>query len=77
MISYTEYLEEIDVKRHENVSALKITINYWKPGSDVRLRDVVLTIRDDEAGHRDVNPRFADKLKSGTPGIDLLFRIAN
>lgn len=28
----------------------------------VRLRDVVLAVRDDEAGHRDVNHRFADSL---------------
>ena len=63
VVSYTEYLEEIDAGRHENVPAPKIAIDYWKLAPDARLRDVVLVIRDDEAGHRDVNHGFADELK--------------
>ena len=63
VVSYTEYLEEIDAGRHENVPAPKIAIDYWGLASDARLRDVVLVIRDDEAGHRDVNHGFADELK--------------
>ncbi len=43
--------------------APKIAIDYWKLAPDARLRDVVLVIRDDEAGHRDVNHGFADELK--------------
>ncbi len=62
VISYTQYLEEIDAGRHENVPAPQIAIRYWKLADDARLRDVVLVIRDDEAKHRDVNHGFADTL---------------
>ena len=63
VISYTHYLEEIDTGKHENVPAPQIAIDYWKLAPDARLRDVVLVIRNDEAGHRDVNHGFADELK--------------
>ncbi len=62
VVSYTLYLEEIDAGKHENVPAPQLAIDYWKLAPDARLRDVVLTIRDDEAAHRDVNHRFADTL---------------
>jgi len=62
VISYTQYLEEVDAGRHENVPAPRIAIDYWKLSEDARLRDVILVIRDDEAGHRDVNHRFADNM---------------
>ncbi len=68
VVSYTQYLEEIDAGKHENVPAPQIAIEYWKLPPDARLRDVVLVIRDDEAGHRNVNHEFADKLTgSGRP----------
>ena len=69
VVSYTLYLEEIDAGKHENVRAPQIAIDYWKLEPDARLRDVVLVIRDDEAGHRDVNRGFADELK-GTNHVD-------
>ena len=62
VISYTAYLNEIDAGRHENVPAPKIAIDYWNLPADARLRDVVLVVREDEAGHRDVNHGFADEL---------------
>ena len=62
VVSYTFYLEEIDAGKHENVPAPQVAIDYWKLAPDARLRDVVLVIRDDEAGHRDVNHGFADTL---------------
>ena len=62
VVSYTLYLEEIDAGKHENVPAPQVAIDYWKLAADARLRDVVLVIRDDEAGHRDVNHGFADML---------------
>ncbi len=62
VISYTQYLEEIDAGRHENVPAPQIAIRYWKLADDARLRDVVLVVRDDEAKHRDVNHGYADTL---------------
>ena len=63
VVSYTHYLEEIDAGKHENVPAPQVAIDYWKLAPDARLRDVVLVIRNDEAGHRDVNHGFADDLK--------------
>ena len=37
-----------------------IAINYWNLPLHATLKDVVRVIRDDEAGHRDVNHKFAD-----------------
>ncbi len=65
VVSYTQYLEEIDSGKHENVPAPQIAIDYWNLAPDARLRDVVSTIRDDEAGHRNVNHGFADAIKRG------------
>ena len=65
IVSYTEYLTEIDAGRHENVPAPKIAIDYWNLAADARLRDVVLVVRADEAQHRDVNHGFADAMKPG------------
>jgi ubiquinol oxidase len=58
--SYTEYLTEVDSGRIENVPAPKIAIDYWKLPPEARLREVIIAVRDDEAGHRDVNHEFAD-----------------
>lgn len=60
--SYTEYLEGIDSGLYENVPAPKIAIDYWRLPADAKLRDVVLAVRADEAGHRDTNHEFADLL---------------
>lgn len=61
--SYTEYLAGIDAGQYQNVPAPQVAIDYWKLAPDARLREVILAVRDDEAGHRDVNHRFADQLK--------------
>lgn len=63
VVSYTQYLQEIDSGRVENVPAPKIAREYWQLPADARLRDVVLAVRADEAGHRDVNHGFADQLR--------------
>jgi ubiquinol oxidase len=60
--SYSEYLAGIDKGTYENVPAPPIAIKYWKLPADARLRDVVIAVRADEAGHRDVNHAFADAL---------------
>jgi ubiquinol oxidase len=65
IVSYTEYLAEIESGRTENVAAPQIAIDYWKLKPDARLKDVVIAVRADEAGHRDVNHGFADKLAKG------------
>ena len=62
VISYTEYLKEIEEGKIENIKAPEIAINYWNLPLNSRLKDVVEVIRDDEAGHRDVNHSFANIL---------------
>ncbi|TZF90515.1 alternative oxidase [Cognatilysobacter lacus] len=63
VISYSQYLQEIDAGRVENVKAPKIAIDYWQLPAGARLREVVLAVRADEAGHRDVNHGFANELR--------------
>ncbi len=63
VVSYTSYLAEIDSGRMPNPPAPEIAIDYWKLPADATLRDVVIAVRADEAGHRDVNHAFADDLK--------------
>ncbi|MDX2238917.1 MAG: alternative oxidase [Hyphomonadaceae bacterium] len=62
VVSYTAYLAEIDSGRADNPPAPEIARRYWRLPADARLRDVVLAVRADEAGHRDVNHGFADVL---------------
>ena len=62
VVSYTEYLAEIDAGRVESIAAPQFAIEYWRLEPAARLRDVVIAVRLDEAGHRDVNHRFADDL---------------
>ena len=62
VISYTEYLKEIEDGKIENIKAPEIAINYWNLPLNSTLKDVVKVIRDDEAGHRDVNHNFANIL---------------
>lgn len=57
--SYTEYLKEVDEGRIDNIPAPQIAINYWGLPEDARLRDVIIAVREDEAGHRDVNHHIA------------------
>jgi len=60
--SYTEYLAGVDDGTYANVPAPKVALDYWKLPADARLRDVILVVRADEAGHRELNHRFADEL---------------
>ena len=62
VISYTQYLQEVDEGHHENIPAPQLAIDYWKLEADARLRDVIIAVRADEAEHRDVNHGFADTL---------------
>lgn len=63
VISYTEYLAGVDSGKYENIAAPQIAIDYWHLPADARLRDVIIAVRADEAGHRDVNHQFADELR--------------
>ena len=62
--SYTEFLDEIDSGKIENVAAPQIAIDYWKLPQDATLRDVVIVVRKDEAGHRDRNHEMANELST-------------
>lgn len=65
VVSYTQYLAQIDSGQVENVPAPQIAKDYWKLADDARLREVVLVIRQDEAHHRDTNHGFADAIAQG------------
>lgn len=65
VVSYTQFLEEIDAGRVENVPAPELAIEYWNLPADARLREVVIAIRADEAEHRDANHGFANQIASG------------
>ena len=60
VISYTEYLNELESGAIHDQPATEIAINYWNLPLHATLKDVVRVIRDDEAGHRDVNHSFAN-----------------
>ena len=60
--SYSEYLEEIDNGTITNSPAPQIAIDYWNLDAKASLRDVVIAVRADEAGHRDKNHEFADQI---------------
>ena len=60
VISYTEYLTELENGTIPDQPAPEIAINYWNLPLHATLKDVVRVIRDDEAGHRDVNHTFAN-----------------
>lgn len=62
VISYSQYLAQIDAGHVENVPAPAIARHYWMLPDDATLRDVVLVVRADEAHHRDVNHSFANTL---------------
>ena len=62
VMSYSEYLAEIDSGKILNRPAPQIAIDYWNLGSDASLRDVVISVRADEAGHRDKNHEFANQI---------------
>jgi len=62
VMSYSEYLAEIDSGKILNRPAPQIAIDYWKLEAQATLRDVVIAVRADEAGHRDKNHEFADQI---------------
>jgi ubiquinol oxidase len=64
VISYTQYLEEVENGKIENVKAPKIAIDYWNLPLNSTLKDVIKVVRDDEAGHRDLNHSYANILNN-------------
>ncbi len=63
VVSYTQYLEEIDSGRIENIPAPKTAIDYYGLSEQSTLRDVILRVRADEQGHADVNHDMANVLE--------------
>lgn len=66
VISYTNYLKQIDAGNTPNIPAPKIAIDYYNLQEDATLRDVVIAVRADEQGHADVNHGMADTLNDKT-----------
>jgi len=65
VISYTDYLAQVDANPELNIPAPQIAIDYWKLPQDARLREVIIAVRADEQGHSLVNHAFADDYDSG------------
>ena len=72
IISYTEYLEEIDSGNIENTPAPKIAIDYWNLSKFAKLRDVIIAVRNDEMGHRDVNHEFVSIIDNEVAKKDII-----
>ena len=72
IISYTEYLEEIDSGNIENTPAPKIAIDYWNLSKFAKLRDVIIAVRNDEMGHRDVNHEFVSIIDNEVAKNDII-----
>ncbi len=72
IISYTEYLEEIDSGNIENIAAPKIAIDYWNLSKFAKLRDVIVAVRNDEMGHRDVNHEFVSIIDNEVAKKDII-----
>jgi ubiquinol oxidase len=62
IISYTQYLKEVEEGKIPDIDAPDIAKEYWNLASDARLKELIKVVRDDECKHRDVNHRFADQL---------------
>ncbi len=62
VLSYTQYLAEVDNGALPNPPAPQIALSYWGLHEDARLREVIVAVRADEAGHRDKNHSFADAI---------------
>ena len=71
IISYTDYLREIDNANIENIAAPQIAIDYWNLSQYARLRDVVIAVRNDEMEHRDVNHQFVAILDNEVINTDI------
>lgn len=77
VVSYTEYLSDIDDGVQENAPAPQFAIDYWKLAPDARIRDVVVAVRLDEMEHRDVNHGFANSLAGNVGEIPRSLREAD
>lgn len=63
--SYTDYIEEIDLGKIEDVRAPLPAIEYYGLPNTATLRDMLHCIREDERSHGVLNHRYADRYESG------------
>jgi len=61
VISYTDYIQQVDDGLIENVRAPEAAIQYYGLPDTARLRDMLECIREDERKHSVVNHRYADR----------------
>ena len=61
--SYTQYLNLIESGQVEDIPAPTIAINYYGLKKNATLKDVVISVRQDERDHARVNHNMADILK--------------
>jgi len=61
VISYTDYIQQVDDGVIENVRAPEAAIQYYGLPETARLRDMLECIREDERNHSVVNHRYADR----------------
>lgn len=59
--SYTQYLNEVESGKIENVPVPPIAVKYWNLGHDAKLADLIVAVRRDEAHHRDQNNQYANE----------------
>ncbi len=62
IVSYSQYLKEVEEGRMPNTAIPPIAHSYWKLGKDARLADLIEKVRQDECRHRDVNHAYAEHL---------------
>ena len=62
--SYTEYLELVESGKVLNIKAPMIAIEYYNLSSDARLSDLIISVRNDEMHHAEVNHNYANSLDS-------------
>ena len=65
VISYTDYIKQIDEGHIENVRAPLAAIEYYRLPGTATLRDMLHCIREDERTHSILNHRYADNYESG------------
>jgi ubiquinol oxidase len=63
VVSYTRFLAAIDAGEIFDGEIPAFAREYWKLANDARLRDLVIAIRRDEMGHRDVNHALANDIE--------------
>lgn len=66
VVSYTQYLQQIDASAIENIEAPNIAKDYYGLDYNATLRDVVIAVREDERGHSEVNHDMANILVQET-----------